>query len=176
MSSWRDWPSLLFTSPSERLSAPVERGQRHGSEYWKHTHTHSRGSISHKLHKNWAFRNGKNTPYCHVTYHPAYRKCDKILKRICLYGKQRESPVWSISSRIIIIIIMVLTHVHTVKTTSWCVVYVWRCGHVGCFVCVFCCVNMFSGLSVIILGDIPHMTNERDLGAWRGAHLSQVGG
>lgn len=52
-----------------------------------------------------------------------------------------------------------------------------KCGKVQQhYIIVSVCVEYASlGLSIITLGDIPHMTNEWDLGAWRLAHLSQDG-
>lgn len=47
MSSWRDRPSSLLTSLSERLGAPVERGHRRSSEY-SDTHTHT---LIHNIHR-----------------------------------------------------------------------------------------------------------------------------
>ncbi len=44
---------------------------------------------------------------------------------------------------------------------------------VGVCVCVIAYASF--GLSIITPGDIPHMTNEQDLGALRRAHLSQDG-
>lgn len=206
MSSWRDWPSSLLTGPSERLSAPVEHGHRHGAEYWKYMHTHRwTHSGERQLHKPLSMltyththtQNGTKTEVNAILEAKQKKKNTEVSEPLCSHdvialrektwqnacvclclkqiprepSRARSKCAASGSPAVIIMIHAIHVWGRLLPPEAW---EKWS-GH--CISCVSARVVAYAslGLSVITLGDTPHMTNELDLGARRLAHLSQDG-